>query len=153
MSLYDKQRERRANAVAPYLEPGETVKASFIGQTPVPPWVFFLIASYVFIFIQKYRVVVATERNLYVMQNKFLSSYKFNGVALKVPLASADIEVSKTWMRVEGGPKLYVPPWGPLKRGLTELAGYLQSVRGTGALPSGAHAPAGQQQQSASPPS
>jgi len=49
-------------------------QASFLGQTPVPPRVFFLIASYVFIFIQKYRTVVATDRNVYVMENGFLRS-------------------------------------------------------------------------------
>ena len=72
------------------------MKASFLGQTPVPPWVFFLIASYVFIFLQKYRTVVATDRNIYVMENAFLRSYKFRGVAHKVPIASASIDSSSS---------------------------------------------------------
>ena len=87
MALSERQERRRTEAVAPYLEEGEVVRASFLGQTPVPPWVFFLIASYVFIFIQRYRTVVATDRNVYVMENGFLRSYKFKGVALKVPIA------------------------------------------------------------------
>jgi hypothetical protein len=128
MSLYDRQKQKQAAAIGPYLEPGETVRVSFLGQTPVPPWVFFLIASYVFIFFQKYRLVAATDRNVYVMSNKFLSSYKFSGVAHKAPLASARIDSSGTSVSIDGGPKLYVPPFGPIKRGLGEFVAYVQSA-------------------------
>lgn len=121
MALSERQERRRTEAVAPYLEEGEVVRASFLGQTPVPPWVFFLIASYVFIFIQRYRTVVATDRNVYVMENGFLRSYKFKGVALKVPIATASIDSGGTWVRIEGGPKLWVPPFGPIKRGLSDF--------------------------------
>jgi hypothetical protein len=135
MGLAEKQRERREEAVAPYLEPGETVRASFLGQTPVPPWVFFLIAPYVFIFMQKYRTVVATDRNVYVMQNKFLRTYKFEGVGHKASLDSARVESGSSWVTIDGGPKLMVPPFGPIKRGLTEFNEYVQSRT---AAPSGA---------------
>ena len=135
MAVYEKQSQKRAEAVASYLEEGETVKASFLGQTPVPPWVFFLIASYVFIFIQKYRTVVATARNVYVMENGFLRSYKFKGVAHKKPLASARIEGGSTWVAIDGGPKLWVPPFGPLKRGLTEFMAQVEA--GRAAVPEG----------------
>ena len=121
MALYDKQKQRRADAVAPYLEPGEIVRASFLGQTPIPPWVFFLIASYVFIFFQKYRTVVVTDRNIYVMENAFLRTYKFNRVAYRQALGTARVEYGGSWLTVDGGPKLHVPPFGPIKRGLTEL--------------------------------
>jgi hypothetical protein len=130
MSLYDRQKQKQAAAMTPYLEPGETVQVSFLGQTPVPPWVFFLIASYVFIFFQKYRLVAATDRNVYVMANKFLSSYKFSGVAHKAPLGSAQIESTGTWVTIDGGPKLQVPPFGPIKRGLGEFVAYVQSAPG-----------------------
>src|ERR671914_2187615 len=121
MALSDKQSKKRADAVAPYLEPGETIRASFLGQTPIPPWVFFLIASYIFIFFQKYRTVVLTDRNVYVMENAFLRTYKYKRVALESPLASVRVESGGTWLSVDGGPKLHVPPFGPVKRGLTEL--------------------------------
>jgi hypothetical protein len=118
MAMAERQEQRRKEAVAPYLEEGEVIKASFLGQTPVPPWVFFLIASYVFIFIQKYRTVVATDRNVYVMENGFLRSYKFKGVAHKAPRGQARIESGGTWVSIDGGPKLWAPPFGPIKRGL-----------------------------------
>jgi hypothetical protein len=135
MALADKQARKRAEAVAPYLEAGETVRASFLGQTPVPPWVFFLIASYVFIFLQKYRTVVLTDRHVYVMQNAFLRTYRFNGVAYRAALGEARIEVGGTWVTIDGGPKLWVPPFGPIKRGLTEFAAQVQGDRA--ALPAG----------------
>lgn len=121
MALHETQARKRNEAVAPLLEPGETIRGSFLGQTPVPPWVFFLIAPYVFIFFQKYRTVVLTDRNIYVMENAFLRTYKLNGVAHKSPLATARIESGGTWISIDGGPKLMVPPFGPLKRGLTDL--------------------------------
>jgi hypothetical protein len=119
--MHEKQTRKRNEAVAPLLEPGEQIRASFLGQTPVPPWVFFLIASYVFIFFQKYRTVALTDRNVYVMQNAFLRTYKFNGVAHKAPLGTARIETGGTWVSIDGGPKLWVPPFGPIKRGLTDF--------------------------------
>ena len=128
MGLNEKQPRKRNEAAAPLLEPGETIRGSFLGQTPVPPWVFFLIAPYVFIFFQKYRTVVAPDRNIYVMQNAFLRTYKFNGVAYKQPLGSARIEHDSTWMTVDGGRKLWVPPFGPIKRGLTELRAALPAA-------------------------
>jgi hypothetical protein len=128
MALYDKQAQRRAEAVRPYLEPDESIRASFLGQTPIPPWVFFLVAPYVFIFFQKYRTVVLTDRNLYVMRNAFLRTYKFNEVAHKVPVGSARIETGGSWMSIDGGPKLHVPPFGPIKRGLTEMRAALPAA-------------------------
>jgi hypothetical protein len=128
-----KYAKKRAEAVAPYLEPGETVRESFLAQTPVPPWVFLLIAGYVFIFVQKYRTVAATDRNIYVMHNAWMRSYRFDKVAHKVPLSSARIESGGSWMTVDGGPKLRVPPFGPIKRSMHELLEYVENARG--ALP------------------
>lgn len=127
--MHEKQAQKRAEAVAPHLEPGESIRASFLGQTPVPPWVFFLIASYVFIFFQKYRTVVLTDRNVYVMQNAFLRTYKFNGVAHKSLLATARIEIGGSWLSIDGGSKLWVPPFGPIKRGLAEFRAELPRAR------------------------
>lgn len=158
MALYEKQERRRAEAVAPYLEGGETVKESFFGQTPVPPWVFFLIAPYVFVFMQKYRVVVATERNVYVMENRFLRTYSFNGVEHKAPLRTAELDFGSTWVSIDGGPKLWVPPFGPIKRGLTEFIARVQRERAalpaqaTPATPGAASASERRGEQESAPP-
>jgi hypothetical protein len=128
MALADKLAQKRADALAPYLEPGETLRASFLGQTPIPPWVFFLVAPYVFIFFQKYRTVALTDRKVYVMQNAFLRTYKFSAVGHKAPLGSARVESGGTWVTIDGGPKLWVPPFGPIKRGLTEFRAALPAA-------------------------
>lgn len=125
MALSESQARKRNEAVAPLLEPDETIRGSFLGQTPVPPWTFLLIAPYLFIFMQKYRTVVLTDRNIYVMHNAYLRTYKFKGVAHKSPLATAQIERGETYLSIDGGPKLMVPPFGPIKRGLTDLAAAL----------------------------
>ena len=135
MALSDKQLQKRNEAAQPYLEQGETIVASFLGQTPIPPWVFFLVAPYVFIFFQKYRTVVLTDRNVYVMENAFLRTYKFNKVAHKAARADARIESTSSWLSIDGGPKLHVPPFGPIKKGLTDLRAALEG--GGAALPEG----------------
>jgi hypothetical protein len=135
MAIYDKQARKRAAAVAPYLEPGESVRASFLGQTPVPPWAFFFVAPIVVVFFQKYRTVAVTERHVYVMHNAYLQTYNLSRVAHKAPLGAARIEFGSTWLSVDGGPKLHVPPFGPLKRGLTELRALVEGERA--ALPAG----------------
>ena len=127
MALYEKQLQKQKDALAPYLEDGETVQVSFLGQTPVPPWVFFLIASYVFIFFQKYRTVAATDRNVYVMHNAFLRSYKYDKVAHKAPLSTVKVESGGSWVRIDGGTKLMAPPFGPIKRGMGEFAESVKS--------------------------
>jgi hypothetical protein len=128
MALYDRQKQRRADAAARHLEPGETIRASFLGQTPIPPWVFFLVAPTLFIFFQKYRTVVLTDRNVYVLENAFLRTYKYNRVAHKSPLGGARVETGGSWASIDGGPKLHVPPFGPIKRGLTEFRAALEQA-------------------------
>lgn len=129
MAIYDKQKQKRVDALAPFLEPGETVRASFLGQTPVPPWAFLLVAPIVVVFFQKYRTVAVTERNIYVMENAYLRTYDYKRVAHKASLDSARVESGSTWLSVNGGPKLHTPPFGPLKRGLTELRALVGSQR------------------------
>jgi hypothetical protein len=78
--------------------------------------------------MQKYRVVAATDRNIYVMENAGLRSYKFKGVAHKVPLASAQVEFGSSWVTIDGGPKLWTPPFGPIKRALADFREYVQGA-------------------------
>ena len=48
---------------------------------------------------------------------------------------AARIETASTWVTIDGGPKLWVPPFGPLKRGLTEFVTYVRSAVGTHSPP------------------
>ncbi len=128
MAVTDRIRRRQAEAVAPYLEEGEEVRASVLGQTPVPTLFFVLIGPLMLVFIQKYRLIVATDRNIYVMENSFLRSYKFKGVAYKTPLRSARVESGNSWVSIDGGPKLHGALWGPLKTQMKELVAYLEAA-------------------------
>ena len=58
-----------------------------------------------------------------------------SAVAHKSALSSARIESDSTWVSFDGGPKLWVPPFGPLKRGLTEFMTYVKAAVGTHSPP------------------
>ena len=128
MGIYEKQSRRNAESMKPYLEEDEVVRAAYLAQTPIPPWAFVLILPYVFVFSQRYRMVAVTDRNIYVMENRGWMSYRFKGVAHKAPLSSARIEHGRWWLAVDRGPKLWAPPFGRIKRGLTEMVAYLETV-------------------------
>jgi len=119
--MLERQRKKVEAAVSPHLEAGEHVKAAFTGQTPIPPISYLLIAPIVFVFILKFRTIVVTERNLYVFSHKWMRSYVYTGEPYTVKIEQARLESGSSWARVDGGPKLWVMPFGPVKRGLLQL--------------------------------
>ena len=68
--MLERQRRRVHEAVTPHLEPGESIEAVFIGQTPIPPIVY---------------------------------------------------NSGSMFAQVDDGPKLWVMPFGPVKKALDEL--------------------------------
>jgi hypothetical protein len=119
--MLERQKRKVAAAVTPHLEPGEQIRAMFIGQTPVPPITYLLVGPILFIFILKFRTIVATDRNLYVFPHKWMRTYSYSGEPYKVPIGQANYESGSMYARVDGGPKLWVMPFGPVKRALNEL--------------------------------
>ncbi len=119
--MLERQRKKVEAAVSPHLDPDERMKAAFIGQTPIPPITYLLIAPIVFVFILKFRTIVATERHLYVFSHKWMRSYVYTGEPYKATLEQACLESGSSWARVDGGPKLWVMPFGPVKRSLLQL--------------------------------
>lgn len=128
-SLSEKQQAKLVAAVEPYLGEGEEVKAIMSGQTTIPPLAYLLVAPIVFIFVLKFKTVVATDRNLYVMPNKFLRGYKFQGDPYKVPLGSASIDAGSMSVRIDGGPRIWAAPLGPANRWMKELVGYVREAQ------------------------
>jgi len=116
-----RQRKKVEAAVSPHLGADERMKAAFIGQTPIPPITYVLIAPLIFIFILKFRTIVVTERNLYVFSHKWMRSYEYTGEPYKVGIDRARLESGSMWARVDGGPKLWVMPFGPVKRSILQL--------------------------------
>ena len=119
--MLERQRKRVEAAVSPHLDAGERIQAAFIGQTPIPPITYLLVGPIVFFFILKFRTIVVTERNLYVFSSRWMRSYDYSGEPYKVPVERARFESGSMWARVDGGPKLWVMPFGPVKRSLLQL--------------------------------
>jgi hypothetical protein len=120
--MLERQRKKVEAAVSPYLEMDERMKAAFIGQTPVPPITYVLIGPLLLLPILKFGTIVVTDRNLYVFSHKWMRSYTYTGDPYKVPVERARLENGASWARVDGGPKLWVMPFGPVKRSLNEVA-------------------------------
>lgn len=140
--MLERQRRKVIAAVTPHLEPGETVQAAYIGQSPIPPITYLLVGPLLFFFILKFRTFVATERNVYVFPHAWMRSYKYSGEPYKVPLSQARLETGSMWVSLDGGPKSWVMPFGPVKKALVELRDYVASAQSGGAGPA-IPAPAG----------
>ena len=119
--MLERQRKQVEAAVSPHLEPDEHMRAAFIGQTPIPPITYLLIGPILTLPFIKFRTIVVTERHLYVFSHKWMRSYEYTGEPYKVPIEGARLENGASWARVDGGPKLWVMPFGPVKRSLDEL--------------------------------
>ena len=119
--MLERQRRKVEAAVAPYIEMDEHVRAAFIGQTPIPPITYALILPILLVPILEFRTIVVTERNLYVFSHKWMRSYAYVGTPYTVPSERVRLEDGASWARVDGGPKLWVMPFGPAKRSLNEL--------------------------------
>jgi hypothetical protein len=117
----ERPRKKIEDAVSPYIEMDDRVKAAFVGVTPIPPITYLLIVPILFAPLNKTRTVVVTERNLYVFSHRWMRSYTYTGDPYKVPIEQARLEDGASWARVAGGPKLWVMPFGPSKRSLVEL--------------------------------
>ena len=128
--MLERQKRKVEAAVRPYLEDGEQIQAMFIGQTPIPPITYLLVGPLLFIFILKFRTIVATDRNVYVFSHKWMRTYAYSGAPYKVPIAQARYESGSMWARVDGGPKLWVMPFGPVKRSLNELTAAVAALQG-----------------------
>jgi hypothetical protein len=132
--MLERQKRRVHEAVTPRLGEGERIEAVYIGQTPIPPITYLLIAPLVFVFILKFRTIVVTDRHLYVFPNKWMRSYDYSGEPYTVPIGQADYESGSMYARVDGGPKLWVMPFGPVKRSLDELTETVRRLQSAEAL-------------------
>ncbi len=134
--MLERQRKKVEAAVSRHLELDEHMRAAFIGQTPSPPITYLLIGPILFLPIIKFRTIIVTERQLYVFSHKWMRSYEYTGEPYKVEIEQARLESGASWARVDGGPKLWVMPFGPVKRSLDELekVAFDSSAKRTAAL-------------------
>jgi hypothetical protein len=65
---------------------------------------------------------VATDHNVYVFSNKWMRSYVYSGEPYKGPIREADLETGSMSLRVDGGPKVWSAPFGPVNKRRLEFA-------------------------------
>jgi hypothetical protein len=69
----------------------------------------------------EFKTFVATDRNLYVFPHKWMRTYAYSGAPYKIPITQARVETGSMWIRADDGPKVWAPPFGPIKRGMREV--------------------------------
>jgi hypothetical protein len=129
----EKLKRKIIDAVTPHVEDGEQVRAVYIGQTPIPPITYLLIGPLLFIFIIQFKTFVVTDRHLYVFPNKYMRTYSYKAAPYKVPIEEARFESGSMFARVDGGPKAWCAPFGPVKKRLNELTEAVHAVQGQAA--------------------
>jgi hypothetical protein len=117
-------------AVKPHMEEGEQIRAVFIGQTVIPPIAYIFIGPLLVLPIVRFKTFVATDRNLYVFPNKWMRSFVYSGAPYKVPIGQANFESGSMFARVDGGPRAWCAPFGPVKKRLNELTEAVREAQG-----------------------
>ena len=92
MALRDKLRER----AQPFLEPGEQIQAVFLAQTGPSPW-FAALSWLIVLFGAKYYVVVATDRNIVLLNASAWVPSKVKGVDRRLPRSTRFGPLSGLW--------------------------------------------------------
>src|ERR1700734_834423 len=98
MSLRDKQLE----SAAPYLRPGEPVQAVFGAQT-ASQWLAALTGGFVFLGLNRYRIVVVTPIRILVLDAGKTSMKKARGVVTELPRSTRLGPGTGVWHRVPAG--------------------------------------------------
>jgi hypothetical protein len=135
----ERLRRKTIAAVKPHLEEGEDVRAVFIGQTVIPPIAYLLIGPLLVLPIVRFKTFVATDRHLYVFPNKWMQSYAYSGAPYKVAIDQANFQSGSMFARVNGGPRAWCAPFGPIKKRLDELVSAVRDAQGA-SKPTGASA-------------
>jgi hypothetical protein len=104
MALRDSMRA----SAAPFLRPDETVQAVLAGQTQ-PSSMVFLTGVLLFYFINHYRMVVATDQRILVLDTGRFSFKKAQSVLFEIPRSTRLGPAHGMWMKLEiGDQKLFV---------------------------------------------
>lgn len=126
-------RDQLAASAAPQLQPGETVQVAFQGRgrgrpggnTPWPSVLGLLLGA------THQRVVIATERHVYVFPGSLSSSTEVGPLEARYPLADAPIEVGKASARIGDEPmQVALSARGQLSKLAELLAGARSAAAG-----------------------
>ncbi len=92
-------RDSMAASAAQYLGPAETVQAVFGAQT-ASPWLAALTGVFVFLGLNKYRIVVATPQRILVLDAGRASMKKARGVVAELPRSTRLGPASGVWHKI-----------------------------------------------------
>ena len=104
--MFEKRKQNLIAAAQPRLEDGETVREVMVGQTVASPLLYLILTPLLFVFFVRPRVVMATDRNIYVFAGNMWSTKKLNETRMKQPLGQGYLSATKLSITV-GGEKAY----------------------------------------------
>lgn len=98
MALRDSMRD----SAAQYLQPGETIQA-IIGAQTASQWLAGLTGVFVFLSLNKYRMIVVTPARIVVLDTGKVSMKKARGVVTELPRSTRLGPGSGLWHRIPVG--------------------------------------------------
>ena len=100
-------REKIAANAQPYLQPGEQVQGTFAAQQTSQWWI--LVGVIVFLVMNRYRPVVATDRRILVFDGGMWSQTKCGSLVAELPRTVKLGPAGGLWHKVPMGPEtLYI---------------------------------------------
>lgn len=95
-------RDTMLNSAAPYLQPGEPVQA-VIGAQTASQWVAGLAGIFVFLGLNRYRILVVTPTRILVLDAGKTSMKQARGVVTQLPRSTRLGPATGLWHRVPAG--------------------------------------------------
>jgi|WetSurMetagenome_2_1015567.scaffolds.fasta_scaffold309644_2 hypothetical protein len=124
--LWQKQKQRIAEAAGPYLKPGETVRFVILAQTRLPNWL--APVPFGVIYGVRKRVIIVTDQNVSVLAMPMLSPTNVSGLVVQHPLRSSGLRLGSMGAIYVGQLRLWLFPMAKeLKR--AEVDGALEMCR------------------------
>jgi hypothetical protein len=120
--MLEGRKRKIAAQAAPHMEEGEDPRLMMLGQTYVTPWVYLLIAPIVFVFMVKPRAVLATDRNVYVLELGQFKASQVKSVLIKQRLSDADVKATRFSLTVAGEKAFAMLGQGGPMRQIADLA-------------------------------
>jgi hypothetical protein len=97
-------RDTMLKSATPYLQPGESVQA-VVGAQTASQWVAALAGVFVFLGLNRYRILVVTPTRILVLDAGKASMRKARGVVTELPRSTRLGPATGLWHRIQAGPE------------------------------------------------
>lgn len=95
-------RDAMTQSAAPYLQPGEPVQA-VIGAQTASQWLAALTGVFIFLGLNRYRILIVTPARILVLDAGKVSMKKARGVVMELPRSTRLGPGSGIWHRIPAG--------------------------------------------------